>query len=79
MNIMTLNKEDGATCDVEIVMTFKLENHIDDYIIYKLDNEYYGAKYYDDGMKTSLETDLSNEEKEALNNVFKSVMKDGGL
>lgn len=79
MNIMTLNKKDGTTCEVEIVMTFNLENYVGDYVIYKLDNEYYGAKYYDDGVKTSLVTELSIEEQQALNNVFESVMKEGVL
>ena len=79
MNILTLNKKDGTTCEVEIVMTFNLENYVDDYVIYKLDNEYYGAKYYDDGVKTSLVTNLSMEEQQALNNAFETVMKEGVL
>jgi len=79
MNFMILNNKDGNTCEVEIVIIFNLENCDDDYVIYKLENEYYGAKYYDKDEKTYLITELSIEEQETLNNVFKTVVKEGIL
>ena len=44
-----------------------------DYLIYKLDNEYYGAKFYFDGKNTILQTDLSEGEKKILYDVFNAL------
>lgn len=79
MNYMTLRKKDGTTCIAEIVITFKLDNNANDYVIYKCDNEYYCARYSDDGVKTDLITDLTIEEKKILSNIFENLMKEGIL
>ena len=43
MDTMTLTNNNGTKEEIEIVMTFKLENISDkDYVIYKSKGEYYG-------------------------------------
>ena len=38
MNIMTLNKSDGTTQEVELIARFKLDKFDHDYIFYKFNN-----------------------------------------
>lgn len=78
MDKMILNKDDGTGIEVEIVMTFKLEKfNNNDYVIYKHNNEYFGAKYIDKNEETILETNLTNNEKKALNEAFENLTKIG--
>jgi len=80
VDTMTLNKSDGTTLEVEIVMTFKLEDfNDDDYVIYKSNNEYYAAKYFEVDGNTNLITDLSEEEKKSLSKIFERLHKGGIL
>lgn len=79
MDKMTLNKSDGTTEEVEIVMTFKLENfNNDDYVIYKNNEKFFGAKFFEKEGNTELITDLSDEEKEAVSNLF-NKLHEGGI
>ena len=78
MDKMILNKIDGTTEEVEIVRSFKLENlNQDDYVIYKNNNKYYGAKYIENNGNTDLITDLSDMEKNALSEIFDKLSKGG--
>ena len=78
MDTMTLNKEDGTIEEIEIVITFKLENfNNDDYVIYKTNNEFFGAKYIEKSGNTELITDLSDEEKKSLSEIFEKLRKEG--
>lgn len=79
MDIITLNKIDGTTEKVEIVICFKLENisKNNDYVFYKSNNKYFGARYIEKDGNTNLITDLSNEEKVALSNIFDKLRKAG--
>jgi hypothetical protein len=79
MDTMILNKADGATEEVEIVMTFKLEKfNNDDYVIYKNNDKYYAAKYVENGENTDLTTDLSDDEKQSLSEMF-DKLRNGGI
>ena len=77
MDIIKLKKADGTTEEVEIVMTFVLEKfNNNDYVIYKdKDNQHYGAKYVENDGNISLDTDLTEEEKEALTNIYTKLLK----
>lgn len=79
MDEMTLNKKDGTSEKVEILMTFKIDHFNDnDYVIYKNDEKYYAARYIEENGNTNLITDLSDEEKEALSTMF-DKLHNGGL
>jgi len=78
MDTMILNKKDGSTEIAEIVTTFKLENfNNNDYVIYKNNKEYYAARYEEKEGSVDLITDLTDEEKKALNNIFEKLHKGG--
>ncbi|HHW69509.1 MAG TPA: DUF1292 domain-containing protein [Tenericutes bacterium] len=79
MDTMTLNKLDGTTEEVEIMMTFKLERFNDnDYVIYKSLDKFYAARYVENNGITNLETNLSEDEKEDLSKVF-NKLREGGI
>ena len=78
MDTMTLTNVDGTTEEVEIVMTFKLENiNNKDYVIYKSKGEYYGASFLENNDITELDTNLSTEEQEQMAQVFETLHKGG--
>ena len=68
---VTINTDNGLK-QAELVSKFKIPN-LGDYVIYKLDDEFYGAKYKIDGDNTTLITDLSLQEQKALNEVFEQL------
>lgn len=61
-----ITTNDGNRIKAELVSKFDLEN-VCSYVIYKIDNEYYGAKYLVNGEETILVTDLTEEEKALVN------------
>jgi len=80
MDTMILNKKDGTTEEIEIMMSFKLEEfNNSDYVIYKSNDEYYAAKYKEIGGNTELITDLSDKEKNSLSKIFDKFKKGGIL
>ena len=68
-DVITINTKDGTKEIAELVSKFDIQG-LGKYIIYKLDNKFYGAKCSFDGENTILITDLTDNEKEALNEVF---------
>jgi len=77
MDKMILNREDGTAIEVEIVMTFKIKKYNNNYVIYKLNNEFFGAKYIEKNENTVLDTSLTDDEKAELNTVFENLSKMG--
>lgn len=71
-DFITINTELGEKKEAELISRFTMEGY-GDYIIYRLNNEFFGAKYEVDGDNTKLITDLSDIEKNALNEVFSSL------
>ena len=71
-DFITINLESGEQKEAELISKFSVEG-FGDYVIYKLDDKMYGAKYEVDGDKTILITDLSEIEKDALYEVFTSL------
>lgn len=67
-DFITINTKDGKK-KAELVSKFNIEE-LGEFVIYKLDNKFYGAKYKFDGENTTLITDLTNAEKKVLNEVF---------
>jgi len=63
---------DEGEKEAEIISFINIEN-LGDYIIYRVDKDFYGAKYELDGDDANLITDLSDKEKEALNEVFERM------
>ena len=70
-DFVTVNTENGKK-EAELVSKFKIPN-LGDYVIYKLDGEFYGAKYKIDEDNTTLITDLTEKEQQALNEVFQQL------
>lgn len=71
MDKLILTNIDGTTLEVEIVATFKIQELGDsDYVIYKDNNKYFGARYEETNGTVDLITDLSDNEKKLLNEVF---------
>lgn len=78
MDKMILTKSDGTNEEIEIIMTFKLENISDkDYVIYKSNGDYYGASFVIKDDITDLDTNLTFEEQEQMNEVFEKLHKGG--
>lgn len=74
MDKMIVTNKDGTTEEIEIVATFKiLELGDSDYVIYKNDSKYFGAKYVENDNVVELNTILSQDEQKALNEVFKKL------
>lgn len=73
---MILTTENGEKKEAEIIVSFKIQEYDGDYIIYKVDNEYYGAKYINKDDKTELITDLSEKEKEIINKYYLEFQKE---
>lgn len=74
---MFLKTNSGEKKQVDIIATFKIERYDGDYVIYKLDNEYYGAKYKNKDNSSELITDLSDEEKKIINEFYIKFQKEG--
>lgn len=66
---ITINTKDGVKKSAELVSKFEIQG-LGEYVIYKLEGKLYGAKYNFDGENTTLITDLTDNEKSALNEAF---------
>lgn len=78
MDTMILNKQDGTKEEIEIVTTFKLEKFNNyDYVIYRINNEFFAAKCIEKEGNTDLQTDLSDEEKKSVTEIFKKLCEGG--
>lgn len=75
---MILNMSDQKKVETEIIMSFNIENFSGKYVIYKINDEYYGAKYRNNQDITELITDLNLQEKEAIEKIFNEC-KDKGI
>ena len=71
---IVINTKDGIKKQAELITKFKIEG-FGDYIIYKLEDEYYAAKYEFDGQKTNLNNNLSDYEQKVLNEIFNRLNK----
>ena len=71
---ITITKDDGSLEKMEILTVFKLEDTGKDYVFYKDDlGKFYAASYGGDLEFAVLDTNLTDEEKEKLNNVFSEL------
>lgn len=70
-DLITVNTDNG---DVEalLISRFNIKG-MGDYVLYKIDDQVYGAKYEIEGDHTKLITDLSDLEKDAINEVYSSL------
>ncbi len=75
-NIIEITNSKNEIRKVEVVLLFDLDNREEHYIIYKeLDgSHYYVAKYQGEEI-VNLDTNLSKEEYDRANAIFKGVMK----
>ncbi len=66
---ITITTTDGFRKNAELVMKFEIQG-LGEYVIYKLDGIIYGAKYQFDGTKTKLISDLTEREKNIINEMM---------
>ena len=69
---ITINTIDGTKKIAELVTKFEIQG-LGEYVIYKLDGLLYGAKYKFDGKNTRLITDLTDSEKNILNEMLSKL------
>jgi len=69
---ITITLDTGEKKQAKLVSMFEIQN-MGNYMIYLLDGEMYGAKYKKETDKLELITDLTEEEKEAMNKVFEQL------
>lgn len=74
---MILTTKDGQKKPVEIIASFKIDEFDSEYVIYKVDNEFYGAKYINKDNCSELNTNLNDKEKEIINNFYLKCKKEG--
>ena len=67
-DFITIKTGDGVTKKAELVTKFEVQG-LGEYVIYKLDGCFYGAKYKFNGTNTQLITDLTDSEKNILNEI----------
>ncbi len=72
LDYITITKNNGEEIEAELVSSFTIEN-LGDYVLYKIDDQVYGAKYEIIDNNTHLDTNLSDYEKKAINAVAKSL------
>ena len=77
---ITVEKEDGTSEEMEVIMAFKLEESGKDCLIYKsnVDNKYYAASYNKDLDYTDLDTNFTDREKDQIQAVF-NTFNGGGI
>lgn len=74
MDLIEIKDQNGQKKKMEVVTIFGLENKVEKYIIYReLDaSHYYVAKFKNN--ENDLDTNLSKEEYELCNKIFKEVV-----
>lgn len=75
-----ITKGNGTLEKMELILDFKLQQFNKNYIFYKSVNDndvYYAASYEEEKNEgySNLDTNLSEEEKEILNGIFKKFLK----
>ena len=68
-DFITINTKDRTKKTAELISKFKIPN-LGEYVIYKIDKMFYGAKYNFNGEETLLDTNLTDIEKKVLNETF---------
>lgn len=69
---IVINTKDGIKKQAQLISKFTIEG-FGDYVIYKLEDEYYAAKYEFDGQNTKLDNNLSEYEQQVLNEIFSKI------
>ena len=71
-DFITIHTKDGTEKKAELVAKFEIKG-LGEYVIYTLEGKNYGAKYKFDGENTILDTNLSDNEKQALNELYSQL------
>lgn len=76
---ITVEKDDGSSEEMEVILAFKLEESGKDCIIYRseIDKKYYAASYNKDSDYTDLNTDFTDKEKDQIQAIFKTLSGGG--
>ncbi len=72
LDYITINTEDGTKVQAELVAKFELKD-MGEYVLYKIGEDIYGARYEEVDGKTNLVTDLTEFEQRAINDTAKTL------
>lgn len=72
---MLLTTDNGEKKVAEVIASFRIGKFDGNYVIYKVDDEYYGAKYEENKDETNLITDLSKQEKELITEFYSKLQE----
>lgn len=71
-DFIMVDTSDGKKAEAELVCKYSIQN-LGNYVIYKIDGEYYGAKYEQNEDNISLITDLNDKEIKILDSILESI------
>lgn len=71
-DFITITTTNGNKKNAELILKYEVKG-LGEYVIYKLEGNLYGAKYQFDGKNTKLITNLTEQEKNIINEMINNL------
>ena len=71
-DFITITTTNGIKKNAELIIKYEIKG-LGEYVIYKLEGNLYGAKYQFDGKNTKLITNLTEQEKNIINEMINNL------
>ena len=71
-DFITITTTNGIKKNAELIIKYEVKG-LGEYVIYKLEGNLYGAKYQFDGKSTKLITNLTEQEKNIINEMINNL------
>lgn len=71
-DFVTITTTNGIKKNAELIIKYEVKG-LGEYVIYKLEGNLYGAKYQFDGKNTKLITNLTEQEKNIINEMINNL------
>ena len=71
-DFITITTTNGIKKNAELIIKYEVKG-LGEYVIYKLEGNLYGAKYQFDGKNTKLITNLTEQEKNIINEMINNL------
>lgn len=71
-DFITITTTNGIKKNAELIIKYEIKG-LGEYVIYKLEENLYGAKYQFDGKNTKLITNLTEQEKNIINEMINNL------
>lgn len=78
-DVIVILRTSNGEKQADIIVSFNIEGYDGEYVIYKVDNEYFGAKYKNQNDSSELISDLSEHEKQIINEFYLEYQKEGDI